>query len=408
MNKRSIKLIIKIIIIIIILIGISKLYKNYRIKHAKKIVELKTKEIEVFEDIKVKDIIKKINGKLITNPKINTTKIGKQEIEFKYKTNDNIEVPYTIKIKVVDKIPPTIDYPGTYTVEVNSITKKKLEKSLFCGDNYDDTPKCTIEGDYNLKEEGEYKVFLQGEDSSNNKIQYPFTLRVRPKIKNNTNNKTSNNNSTETNTIDFNDIVKKYKTKKTQIGIDVSHWQEKINYNKVKKSGVEFVYIRVGRGDGIGKDLVLDDKFEEYIKGFNKVNIPVGVYFYSDANNEKAAKKEAQWLLSKIKKYKVDLEIVFDWENWDDYQDYKLSFYHLSKTAEAFINTVEEKGYKGMLYSSKYYLENIWYPVDTNIWLAHYTEQTNYKKDYKVWQICENGKVKGINDNQVDIDIRYK
>ena len=62
-------------------------------------------------------------------------------------------------------------------------------------------------------------------------------------------------------------------------------------FKEVKKSGVEFVYIRVGRGDGIGKDYVLDDKFVEYIKGFNKVKIPVGVYFYSDANNEEASKK---------------------------------------------------------------------------------------------------------------------
>lgn len=405
MNKKSIKLVIKIIIVIIILIGISKLYKNYRIKHAKKIVELKTKEIEVFDDIKVKDIIKKINGKLITNPKINTTKIGKQEIEFKYKTNDKIEVPYTIKIKVVDKTPPIIDYPGTYTVEVNSITKKQLQKHFFCGDNYDDTPKCTIEGEYSLKEEGEYKVFLKGEDSSHNTIKNPFTLRVRSKIKFSS---SKNNDKEEINTTSFEDIIKKYKTKNTKIGIDVSHWQGNINYKQVKKSGVEFVYIRVGRGDGIGKDYVLDDRFEEYIKGFNQVKIPIGVYFYSNANNEEAAKKEAKWLLSKIKKYKVDLEIVFDWENWDDYQEYHLSFYHLTKTAEAFINTVEKKGYKGMLYSSKYYLENIWYPIDTNIWLAHYTEKTNYEKVFKVWQLCDNGKVKGIDDNQVDIDIRYK
>ena len=44
-----------------------------------------------------------------------------------------------------------------------------------------------------------------------------------------------------------------------------------------------------------------------------------------------------------------------------------------------------------MQYSSKNYLENIWYPVKSNIWLAHYTEQTNYEGKYKVWQICNNG-----------------
>ena len=59
-----------------------------------------------------------------------------------------------------------------------------------------------------------------------------------------------------------------------------------------------------------------------------------------------------------------------------------------------------------MLYSSKAYLENIWLNKDTKIWLAHYSNQTNYKGNYEFWQICDNGKVNGI-DTDVDIDIQY-
>ena len=191
------------------------------------------------------------------------------------------------------------------------------------------------------------------------------------------------------------------------VGIDVSKWQGKIDFNKVKESGVEFVYIRVGRGNGIGKEYVLDDRFKEYIKGFNKAKIPVGIYFYSNANSKEDAKKEAKWVLSKIKKYQVDLEIVFDWENWNYFQEYDLSFYSLTEIAKTFIKTVEKEGYQGMLYSSKNYLENIWFPLKSNIWLAHYTKKTDYEGSYKVWQICNDGKVDGINDNLVDIDIRY-
>ena len=104
----------------------------------------------------------------------------------------------------------------------------------------------------------------------------------------------------------------------------------------------------------------------------------------------------------------MDLEIVFDWENWDYFQEYDLSFFSLTETAKAFINTVEKAGYKGMLYSSKYYLDNIWLPLKSNIWLAHYTNQTNYEGQYQVWQICDDGKVDGIADNLVDINIMYK
>ena len=59
-----------------------------------------------------------------------------------------------------------------------------------------------------------------------------------------------------------------------------------------------------------------------------------------------------------------------------------------------------------MLYSSKNYLEKIWMENDYDIWLAHYTDKTDYEGTYKMWQICENGKIDGIN-GMVDIDIMY-
>ena len=110
--------------------------------------------------------------------------------------------------------------------------------------------------------------------------------------------------------------------------------------------------------------------------------------------------------MKQIKKYKVDLEIVFDWENWNDFQEYDLSFHDLNEAKEAFQKTVEEKGYKGMNYSSKSYLESIW-TNNANVWLAHYTKYTNYSGSYKVWQICDDGKVDGI-DGYVDLDLRYE
>ncbi len=399
MKKRLI--LIVLLLIIIITIGIKE-YKQYQIKHAVKIVELNTKEIEVHKKVKLKDLIKKINGKLLNNPIIDTTTIGEQKIDFYYLTEKNIKVPYTIKIKVVDRIPPIIYQSSIYSTVAGTITKEELEKSIFCGDNYDPNPKCTLTGEIDLNTPGEYKATFIGEDSSNNISKHQLIIRVKEKSNQ------KNSSSTNMSSTDFNDIINKYKTDKTKIGIDISHWQGTIDYQKVKSSKVEFVYIRVGRGNGIGKEYILDDRFKEYIKGFNKVNIPVGIYFYSNANSKEDAIKEAKWVLSRIKKYQVDLEIVFDWENWNYFQDYDLSFYTLTKSAQAFINTIEKAGYKGMLYSSKYYLENIWYPIESKIWLAHYVEKTNYNGKFKVWQICDNGKVAGINNNLVDIDIMYE
>ena len=98
---------------------------------------------------------------------------------------------------------------------------------------------------------------------------------------------------------------------------------------------------------------------------------------------------------------------MYDWENWSNYQDFKVSFHHLSEIANTFIKTVEKAGYDGMLYSSKYYLENIWNKSNHKIWLAHYTEQTTYQGKYDIWQLCSNGYVPGIEENLVDINVMY-
>lgn len=407
MNKEQINkknFIMCTILIIIILFSSIKLINVYKVKKAKKIVELKTTEVEVYSDIKLKDLISNINGKIIDNKKIDTKKLGKKEITFEYINDDNIKINYTITINVVDKTPPIISQIKNYKITEGDTTD--ISKTLFCGDNYDKNPKCTIKGEYDVNTPGTYNVTFVGVDSSNNKSTNKMNIMVEEKQEN----KQSKNNTQQKEPVytDYKDVIKNYKTSDNEIGIDVSHWQGNINYKKVKKSGVEFVYIRVGRGDGIGEGYVLDEKFIKNIKGFNKAGIPVGVYFYSNANNKNDAIKEAKWVIKQIKKYNVSLEIVFDWENWSKFQDYNLSFYSLTEAANAFTETVEKAGYKGMVYSSKNYLETIWYNINSDIWLAHYTSKTDYEKEYKVWQLCNNGKVAGIEDNLVDINIRYK
>ncbi len=64
-------------------------------------------------------------------------------------------------------------------------------------------------------------------------------------------------------------------------------------------------------------------------------------------------------------------------------------------------------GYKGMLYGSKTYLTNIWYPSKYETWLAHNTSKTNYEGSYHIWQMCDTGRIDGIKGN-VDIDIMYE
>jgi GH25 family lysozyme M1 (1,4-beta-N-acetylmuramidase) len=136
------------------------------------------------------------------------------------------------------------------------------------------------------------------------------------------------------------------------------------------------------------------------------MGLDVGIYFFSYANSNSLAKKDALWVLDQIKDYKVTLPIAFDWEDFQNFNDYNLSFFGLTDMANTFLDTITEHGYEGMIYGSKSYLEKIWLPTNYDTWLAHYTKQTNYEKEYKFWQICDDGQIDGI-DGAVDIDIMY-
>ena len=400
MNKKKIIIIISIVVGILLLsTGGYFLYKYIRVKTAKVEVKLSEKlEANFADTLRVSSFIESINGKIVDDYVIDTDKLGKKTINFEFVNEDGIKIKYSYVIDVVDKEAPLIWLGKSYNVTKGS--EDYLLDKIMCGDNYDNNPKCYIEGEYNLDEVGGYKLVFKAEDSNGNKAEKKFTLNVNePK-------KGGSNSNTEKVTTDFSQIVKDYKNDDTQIGIDVSKWQGDIDFSKLKASGVEFVIIRVGSSNGLNGENFVDSKFIQNVKNANAVGIPVGIYFYSYASTIDRAISDAKWIVEQIKDYKVDLPIAFDWENWGSFNKFDVSFFGLTNIAKGFMDTIKDAGYDAMLYSSKTYLENIWLPTSYPVWLAHYTKNTNYTGDYSFWQICSNGRVDGISGD-VDINIRY-
>ncbi len=402
--KKLIKVIVILIILVGLVIGGKYAYTKYqeyleeeRIRNAiVKIDYINPLEIEFNKEIKLSDLITSINGTLIDDFKIDTSKVGSKEINFKYINEEDIKVPIKFNLNVVDKTPPTLWLTNVYSVTVGNT--KKLEELIMCGDDYDDNPTCTIIGLYDMNKVGSYKLTMEAVDFSGNKTSKDFTLKVvKP-----------SNSSSKVNTISFSSLYNQYKSYNTTIGIDVSKWQGDIDYKLVKDAGVEFVFIKLGGQNGIDGEYYLDPKFERNIKGFQEVGIPVGLYFYSYANSIDKAKSDALWVIDQIKDYQIDLPIAFDWENWSKFNSFHVSFNTLTKSAGMFIDTLKKHGYEGMLYSSKNYLEQIWLKNDYPTWLAHYTNRTDYQGEFKCWQRTSSAKIPGITVNTVDFDICYK
>lgn len=355
--------------------------------------------IEVYSDTYLYDLFDTKDVELITeNELLNTKILGNKEYVIEYKYEDKI-YEYVLKYKIVDSEAPRY-FGGT-----NKTILKNYEGNLchliMYGDNYDSNVICTIDGKFNLEETGTYKVIYNLTDSSNNTSRVNVTLNVIEKKK------TSSSNNGEVKKTLFSDILKEYKNDKTEVGIDVSKWQGEIDFEKVKNAGATFVMIRLGVQTKKNGELSIDKYFEQNTKNAKKYGLKVGVYLYSIATSSKEAIEHANYVIEALNGEELDLPITFDWENWSKWHEYKLSFYEINNIANKFIETVEKNGYQGMLYSSKYYLENIWTNKNNNlVWLAHYTNKTNYQGKYMMWQLSNTGIIDGINGD-VDIDILY-
>lgn len=349
------------------------------------------------EKRKVSDFLDNLNGTLVEDIEIIPDELGDMEVTFDYVNIKNKKRTIHFKVKVVDTTAPKIYGSDMYTVPVGY--EGDLTDLILSGDDLDDNPQREIVGNYNINRVGRYNVEYVVTDAGGNQSKHSFVLNVtRPT--------TNNTPQTPSDSVGIKEIIKKHKTDKTKIGIDVSQWQGEVDWRSVKESGVEFAFVRIGYQAGFDEEYVLDPYFEANMKGATEAGLPVGVYFYSYANSVDEAQKQAEWIVEKIKDYPVELGIAFDWESWSEFNQAGMSFRTINKVATAFLDTVEKNGYKGLLYSSKVYLERIWDVPGYETWLAQYYDRVTYNGAYRYWQLSNSGRVDGIYGD-VDVNIMY-
>ena len=197
-------------------------------------------------------------------------------------------------------------------------------------------------------------------------------------------------------------------------GIDVSKYQSGLDWNKIKKSGVSFVIIRIGyRGYGAAGNLVKDPMFEEHFTNARNAGLKVGVYFFTQAVNEAEAQEEADGCNWALSGRMLDYPIFYDTEastapGGTGRAD-GLGVEDRTKCAIAFCERVKELGYKPGVYAS-----TTWYRkrVDYNtlrsrytIWNAHYGVSSS-PIGCDMWQGTEKARINGYS-GELDANISY-
>lgn len=198
----------------------------------------------------------------------------------------------------------------------------------------------------------------------------------------------------------------------SRLGVDVSHHQGKIDWEKVKEDGYEFAIIRIGyRGYGTEGTLNLDNSFHENIKDAQRAGLDVGVYFFAQAINEKEALEEAEFVLKHLKGYELELPVAYDPESilYDKARTDDVTGEQFTKNAEVFCKRIQKAGYETMIYSNMLWeayeldLEKL---SDYPIWYADYEPLPQTPYDFVMWQYTSRGTVEGI-EGSVDLNIQF-
>lgn len=184
--------------------------------------------------------------------------------------------------------------------------------------------------------------------------------------------------------------------------VDISEFQQSINFSKMKNDGIKAVIIRAGYGRESSQK---DSMFESHYKNAKSENMMIGVYWYSYADSVGDAEKEAKACLECINNKSLDMPIYYDLE---DNSQTKLGKAKLTEIAERFCETIKKSNYRAGVYANLNWFNN-YLDYDKlkgkySIWLAQYNSENELSCD--IWQNSSTGRVSGYGKN-IDTNIIF-
>lgn len=194
--------------------------------------------------------------------------------------------------------------------------------------------------------------------------------------------------------------------------LDISFWQDTLDFTKIKKSGYDNIILRAGYGTTI------DFKFNEYAAACKKNNINiVAVYWFIYATNLTEVKANANKCLEVIKAYKpkiVFADFEYDTVNKAAKKGIKLGAKECDSFTIEFCETVKKAGYNPGYYANTDYYNNMYSSAVKNkgyvFWLAHYKSDYSYheppiKCDF--FQYTDRGIVPGVSGKKFDTNVCF-
>ena len=179
-------------------------------------------------------------------------------------------------------------------------------------------------------------------------------------------------------------------------GIDISEFQGEIDFEEVRRSGIEAVYIRVGAGD------YTDEYFAENYERAKAAGLKIGFYHYVTARSVDEGRRQARFFASLAAGREPDMRLAMDFEYFGS-----LSVSQINAISEAYLDELTALTRReAVIYSDLSNARNIFsralaekYPL----WAAQYgADEPSANGKWREWvgfQYTDEGRVGGIYGN---------
>ena len=185
-------------------------------------------------------------------------------------------------------------------------------------------------------------------------------------------------------------------------GIDVSHYQKDIDWDKLKNAQIngvpiQFIFVKATEGSTI-----MDENFNQNFYNARKAGLIRGAYHFFSTQSPPL--EQARWFSKMVWLDKYDLPPVLDVE-----QSGGLSPKHLQAMVLQWMDYVEHRyGVTPILYTSYKFKQTYLNTPEFDkypYWIAHYyVDKLQYKGKWAFWQHTDRGHVNGI-DGEVDVNV---
>lgn len=184
-------------------------------------------------------------------------------------------------------------------------------------------------------------------------------------------------------------------------GIIVDKQQGIIDYNKVKKAGIDFAMVRLGQRGYQTGTLSLDEHFAQNMQGASNAGLNIGILFTTQAITEEEALEEAEYVIDYLKDYEITYPVALytGYVGEEEARADELGKFVRTKILKVFLDRIKEAGYVPMIAADKLWLlKNMELSIanDYDVWFLGEGDAPDYPYKMSMWQYTTSTSVSGL------------